>query len=719
MAENSQNANDYAFLAAFDRGITKPRTPVAYFLGLVLATVVTIILPLIYLVFVMMVAWGVLYHATHNWTILGAGGVAGGFYFLLTKCLIYFTPLFVGSLVVCFMLKPFFARRPKRAQPLALNPGSEPLFYAYVEKICTTVGAPIPSRIDLDCQLNAAAAPRRGLFSVINNDLVLVLGLPLVATLTVGELAGVIAHEFGHFRQGAGRLLSHIVGRINEWLIRVTYGRDAWDLWLEQAALQERSGWVTLVIVSAQLGVWFSRVILKGLVYCGVFIGGFMLRRMEFDADGYQIRVAGSGASESVTRKLVTASAALRQAHEHMGANWKKYRTLPDNFPEYLRRQHEQMPEPVRQRFFDAVGLAKTRWFDSHPSIADRIRHARQAGDPGIFHDDRPASSLFVAFEHPCRFVTLLHYRDDLGVPVNPTMLTPLQPEKPAVGTPAPPATPSAADGPEAAYFLGIANLIYPLRLQVPTPSTDPETDREALHQMTAGLQQVAGDLANISKEYAQATEKLLLARAARGLAHEGVPVNPATFGGSGSTAEAVRFAEKEAAIARDSLRHSLREVATALVRRLELGLSIALAHPDGSAAATIPPGEVATTVAELNSLAEEYPRRQEVAESLAVLNRMIQYRMARDDSPPFGRALEKQAVEVISLQTKLGGQAASEPAAEPQGLRLKTATRFNPYNVEEELNGTAKETQVWLARYNANVEKLVQVAKLAEVLAS
>ena len=57
----------------------------------------------------------------------------------------------------------------------------------------------MPKRIDLDCQLNAAASLRRGALSLFGNDLVLTIGLPLVAGLNVQQFAGVIGHEFGHF----------------------------------------------------------------------------------------------------------------------------------------------------------------------------------------------------------------------------------------------------------------------------------------------------------------------------------------------------------------------------------------------------------------------------------------------------------------------------------------------------------------------------------------
>ena len=709
MAENSPNAPDYSFLAAFDQGIIKPRASFLYFVGLLLATVTSIVLPLVYLAFVGAVAWLVFLHATHDWTIIMEGGFVGGFYVLIAKLLAYFAPLFAGMLVVFFMLKPFFARRPKRAQPLALNPGSEPLFYAYVEKICRTVGAPIPSRIDLDCEHNAAAMPRGGLFSLLRNDLVLVIGLPLAATQTAGELAGVIAHEFGHFRQGTGRFLMYFVGRINAWLIRVAYERDAWDLWLDQWYARERDSRVVIVIVTAQVGIWFSRLILKGLVFFGVLIGGFMLRRMEYDADAYEIRLAGSAAFESSMRKLVTAGAAVQVAHGQMGASWKQYRTLPDNFPEYLRRQHAQLPEPARQQFFDRVGLTKTRWFDSHPSIADRIRQARRAGEPGIFHDDRPASELFVAFEYPCQFVTLLHYRDNLGIPINQSMLTPLQPEKPSAAAMAGnlPADQDAVGR----YFFGVNRLLYPLRLNPPAPSADPAKDLAELNQITAGAGQIAGQLASRAKEYIQTTEQWLRARAAFRLAHEGVPVDPAAFGGSGLAIETAEQAAREAGRMREDLRESLHEVANALKRRLELGLTLVLAETEGADVAAIPADTLSKLVAEVNAGADEYARRRDVAESLNILNRMLQYRVGRGSSSAFARAVEKAAGELQAMahQTQ---SAAAEPETKTGGLRLQSTQKFNPYNAQQELSEFARETKEWLDGYDAKIGQLVQAVE-------
>ena len=114
-------------------------------------------------------------------------------------------------------------------QPLALDPAVEPRVYQLVPAICIAVRARAPRRIELNCDLNASAHFDRGLRGFFRGDLMLTLGMPLLAGLTQREIAGVIAHEFGHFRQGAGMRISYLIRRVNGWFARVVYERDAWD----------------------------------------------------------------------------------------------------------------------------------------------------------------------------------------------------------------------------------------------------------------------------------------------------------------------------------------------------------------------------------------------------------------------------------------------------------------------------------------------------------
>jgi Zn-dependent protease with chaperone function len=693
-------------LAAFDQPITRPKTGLLYHVCLLLVAGTMLILPLIYLIFLGILIWAVYHHAVYNWTpIVNLGGFTGGGGIVILKFLIYFIPLFAGLIVIFFMFKPLLAGRPRHAQPLALNPSDNPLLYALIAKICDTVGAPAPQRIDMDCQLNASASFRRGWRSMSGNDLVLTIGLPLAANLSARELAGVIAHEFGHFTQGAGMRLSYLIRSINFWFARVAYQRDAWDEALQDWSNQVEDGRVAMMVWIIQIAVWFSRLFLKILMLTGHIIAGFLLRQMEYDADACQIKVVGSGTFEATHRKLATLSAAFQATYAQIGARWKKTRQLPDNVCEVVRQMHENLPPAVLQKIDDELGFRRTSIFDTHPSPADRIRRGRMAGETGIFHDDRPASALFSNFEHPARFVTLLYYTDDLGIPITDQMLLHVEPAQPTEARGYAAAKIDSADE----FFMGMLPLLLPLRVAPPAPSTNLEADLAELHRLSAGLQQISGQFTPLASQYMENSQKRLDARAALRLLNTGLAVEPKTFGLASATPEAAKAAETEASTALDSLRQSLREVVAALNRRLELSLAIRLAGGGGSDAQPMPADRIDELVGQLNQSAHEYENREETLNALTVLNHIHAIRESTGETPALSRAMEAQNKLVNSFLAP--HEAASELVLKP-GLQLQIARPTHASQAEIESLG--QKTVQWFADYRKSVGMLAEIAHAA-----
>ncbi len=421
-----ENLSAAQILAAFTGPVPRTRVSIFYEAGLLLVTLMMVLLPLVYLAMVLAAGWGVYYYASHFSFLLTSG--SGGPRLYLVKLMAYLGPLFIGVVLVFFMVKPLFAWRAPQAQPLALNPAVEPTLFAFIAKICDLVGAPMPKRIDLDCALNAAASFRRGLLSLFGHDLVLTIGLPLVAGLNLRGFAGVLAHEFGHFTQGFGMRLSYVIRNVNGWFARVVYERDAWDLWLEEAGTETEDWRVMLVVNCARLAVGFSRLLLMLLMFLGHGVSCFLLRQMEYDADSYEIKLAGSATFEATARRLAVLNQVMGAAYKEMRATWNLNRRLPDNLPAYMVRLEAKVPAAAREKIQDTMGLSRTGLFDTHPSDGDRIRRARQAGQPGVFQLDLPASLLFSNFPIAAKQVTHLHYTDDLGLDLDPAALRPAEP---------------------------------------------------------------------------------------------------------------------------------------------------------------------------------------------------------------------------------------------------------------------------------------------------
>ncbi|HEX5139079.1 MAG TPA: M48 family metallopeptidase, partial [Planctomycetota bacterium] len=199
-----------AVLAGLEGRIARPRVRPLYRVGLALAAFAMIALPLLYVGLIAAVCVGI-------W--LAAGAMES--WAQPTAGIVIVSVL--GGLVVLFLVKPLLAR-PGRAgarAPLALRRDRQPLLFAFVDRLCAVVGFPSPSRIDIDTEPNASASPRRGLVSLLRKDLVLTIGMPLAGALDLRAFAGVLAHELGHFAQGAGMRLTYVVRSINFWFARV------------------------------------------------------------------------------------------------------------------------------------------------------------------------------------------------------------------------------------------------------------------------------------------------------------------------------------------------------------------------------------------------------------------------------------------------------------------------------------------------------------------
>ena len=208
-----------------------------YYTGLVTVAMSLVILQVIYLALVAHAGY-----STYRYVLRLPGDFAKMQLGILT-IVVLATPTVAGVAVTFFLLKPLFAKAPAAVERLHLDRVAEPVLFAFVERLCTMLGAPAPTRIDIDLRANASASLRRGWRSLLSRDLVLTIGLPLATSLNVRQFGGVLAHEFGHFSQHAGMRLYFLIMTIRHWFARVAYERDEWDADLE--SWRKASGWQT------------------------------------------------------------------------------------------------------------------------------------------------------------------------------------------------------------------------------------------------------------------------------------------------------------------------------------------------------------------------------------------------------------------------------------------------------------------------------------------
>jgi len=100
------------------------------------------------------------------------------------------------------ILRSIFPRRDRFEAPgPRITPKDQPRLFQEIRSVAHAVGQPEPAEVYVIPQANAFVGQRGG-FMGLRSRRVMGVGLPLLQILTVAELRGVLAHEFGHFHGG-------------------------------------------------------------------------------------------------------------------------------------------------------------------------------------------------------------------------------------------------------------------------------------------------------------------------------------------------------------------------------------------------------------------------------------------------------------------------------------------------------------------------------------
>lgn len=525
--------------------------PLLYRLGLLVVAVTMVLLPLIYIGLIVLAGYGVYWHAVHDVGMLSAGRGRGK----VLVAALYITPIIAGGVLILFMIKPLFAGRGRQEEPRVLARANEPLLFAFVEQLCHTVGAPAPSEIRVDSQVNASASFRHGFWSLFTGDLVLTIGMPVAAGLTLQQLTGVLAHEFGHFAQSTGMRLTYLIRSINAWFARVVYERDSWDETLTEWSENSDYG---ILLYLARFFVWLTRKILWVLMMTGHAISCFMLRQMEYDADRYECRVAGSESFVETMQRVTLLSVSNSWAHSNLKEAWNEGR-LADDLPAYIQALSGRIPAEVLKKIEKSVREGKTSFFDTHPCDTDRIKAAREERATGFFHLDQPAVCLFSDFKTLSRIVSFDFYRSILGKKVREENLRPVsnfleRQEKE-----------EQEDKAVARYFQRQVSPLRPLALTTAALPAAEEPQALAL-----GVKSARERMLRLAPDYAQSLKLYSKARAKEKREELGKRLEPLESAASERLARSLQLLQSEAVAGRVDNLEALRKETAQLLPVLE-----------------------------------------------------------------------------------------------------------------------------------------------------
>ncbi|WP_169791686.1 M48 family metallopeptidase [Sandaracinus amylolyticus] len=308
------------------------------------------------------------------------------------------------GLVLLFLLKGLLVRQARaRDEWIELLPAREPVLFAFLARLAKEVGAPVPRRVYVAPDVNAAVFQDTTLLSlVLPSRKQLVIGLGLINSLDLRELKAVLAHELGHFSQRSMRLGSYVYFG-QQILVQLVAGRDAVDVAIDQLRFASRRelslvGWTAYGLVASM------RAVLATTYRLVTLADRALSREMELHADRVAIAAAGSDATVRLLGRVAYGQACLDHAMSelaHAGDHalfttdlyahqLRAAETLPD---EAFRAEWARLDAPLGPDlpplFPPGADDARPSMWATHPPNAARedaarapwIDAARSAGD--------------------------------------------------------------------------------------------------------------------------------------------------------------------------------------------------------------------------------------------------------------------------------------------------------------------------------------------------
>lgn len=334
-------------------------------------------------------------------------GINGGTY----HAAIWLGPLALGGLIFLLLLKPLFAPAHARGTGRELTTKDEPAFIDFVEMLATTIGSQKPKRIEVDSNLETWAGMQGG-------KLVLRVGLPLAAMLSVDHLAGLIAGQLGEYPQGSGGSRRRFIRSVYRWYSRALFGVDAWDEKLIVAA--RRSGIATRWIYQlARIAPKMAALLLWPLAVMSRAFGEGATQTLDKHAERCALTLVGSKTALATMQRMKVIRFLWSQVQGDIGLQIRE-RQVPDNLPQILINQLRDTPQEVLAL---ATGMDHESADLTDATEAERLQAARTFTGEGVFACPLPASGLFREFAGIAKIVTADYYTQTFGKQFNRSML--------------------------------------------------------------------------------------------------------------------------------------------------------------------------------------------------------------------------------------------------------------------------------------------------------
>jgi Zn-dependent protease with chaperone function len=262
-----------------------------------------------------------------------------------------------------------FTGKEARQPPFGLRiDHREPKLVSEVKGISEQMHTSMPDEIYLVHDVNAFVQEGGSMMGLRPGTRYMGIGLGLLNVVSVDQLRGILAHEFGHYTGGDTRL-GGVVYRTYESILRTL----------------------------RRLGSNLFGAIFRGYLKMFLRLTSKVRRQQELTADEAAARIGGRDAQIQALRAVVTRGEAYGYFIESYVNPLLEAGSYPSNIYEGFR---SFLADPQRiaqlEEANQAASTAVTDPYDSHPALAERISYVSSLPPSDVAPDLRPALELLV-----------------------------------------------------------------------------------------------------------------------------------------------------------------------------------------------------------------------------------------------------------------------------------------------------------------------------------
>ncbi len=298
--------------------------------------------------------------------------------------------VFVAGLMLLGLLPLFFRDVQKQPYGERLDLPRHPNLHGLLQRLSKRLHVRPPDTCLLTpsddtgiADMNIVGADGR----VMRNVRTLLLGAALVVHTRINEFATIVCHEMVHAAAGDTRL-SRLARRFH-------YSLVAQVMYHSGAVGARRRVWVSRIVYGLLLGYYYAFTLLY-LADC---------RYRELRADRVAAEICGP---QSVRNALIKTHLVSQLPELSIEALWEEYcqneKDMHNLYAEH-RQRWEQLPAGRRERAESEMFLRRGSVWQTHPSLAERVRNLADVAAHELTGDE-PAARLFHQWEALERQVT-------------------------------------------------------------------------------------------------------------------------------------------------------------------------------------------------------------------------------------------------------------------------------------------------------------------------